>query len=74
MDIYSLGIIFFELYKPFSTAMQRAEEIERLKNGVFPDGFVELYPKEVKHKVRTVRFFVINLLVIVCIDSMDDGS
>ncbi|KAI9497786.1 kinase-like domain-containing protein [Zychaea mexicana] len=46
VDIYSLGIIFFELYKPFSTAMERASEIECLKNGVFPDGFVEKYPKE----------------------------
>ncbi|KAI8143516.1 kinase-like domain-containing protein [Fennellomyces sp. T-0311] len=46
VDIYSLGIIFFELYKPFSTAMERAEEIECLKNGVFPNGFVERYPKE----------------------------
>ncbi|KAG2220548.1 hypothetical protein INT45_004154 [Circinella minor] len=46
VDIYSLGIIFFELYKPFSTAMERASEIEHLKNGVFPDGFVEKYPKE----------------------------
>ncbi|KAI9264309.1 kinase-like domain-containing protein [Phascolomyces articulosus] len=46
VDIYSLGIIFFELYKPFSTAMERAAEIECLKTGVFPDGFVEKYPKE----------------------------
>lgn len=46
-DIYSLGIIFFELYKPFSTGMERAEELEALKQGVFPDGFVEQYPKEV---------------------------
>ncbi|KAI9319883.1 kinase-like domain-containing protein [Dichotomocladium elegans] len=46
VDIYSLGIIFFELYRPFSTAMERAQGIEYLKQGVFPDGFVEAYPKE----------------------------
>ncbi|KAI9256552.1 kinase-like domain-containing protein [Phascolomyces articulosus] len=45
-DIYSLGIIFFELYQPFRTVMERACAIERLKKGVFPDGFVEMYPKE----------------------------
>lgn len=27
--------------------MERAEAIESLKHGVFPDGFVERYPKEV---------------------------
>ncbi|KAI7854457.1 kinase-like domain-containing protein [Circinella umbellata] len=46
VDIYSLGIIFFELYQPFTTVMERACAIERLKKGVFPDGFVEMYPKE----------------------------
>lgn len=46
VDIYSLGIIFFELYQPFTTAMERADAIYRLKKGVFPDGFVERYAKE----------------------------
>ncbi|KAI8367595.1 kinase-like domain-containing protein [Radiomyces spectabilis] len=46
VDIYSLGIIFFELYQPFSTAMERANALENLKRGVFPNGFVEKYPKE----------------------------
>ncbi|ORY96927.1 kinase-like domain-containing protein [Syncephalastrum racemosum] len=46
VDIYSLGIIFFELYQPFTTAMERADAIHRLKKGVFPDGFVERYAKE----------------------------
>lgn len=45
VDIYSLGIILFELFQPFSTGMERADSIEKLKYGVFPDGFLELYPK-----------------------------
>ncbi|KAI9315705.1 kinase-like domain-containing protein [Dichotomocladium elegans] len=45
VDIYSLGIILFELYQPFSTAMERACAIDQLRHGVFPDGFVEKYPK-----------------------------
>lgn len=60
VDIYSLAIIFFELYRPFATAMERAEAIDALKQGIFPDGFVERYPKEVRHPsseedVRHVR-------------------
>ncbi|KAI7871464.1 kinase-like domain-containing protein [Spinellus fusiger] len=46
VDIYSLGIILFELYVPFTTAMERASAIDRLKSGIFPTGFVEHYPKE----------------------------
>ncbi|KAF7728660.1 Eukaryotic translation initiation factor 2-alpha kinase [Apophysomyces ossiformis] len=46
VDIYSLGIIFFELYQPFATGMERAETLDRIKRGVFPNGFVEKYPKE----------------------------
>ncbi|KAI9474135.1 MAG: kinase-like domain-containing protein [Benjaminiella poitrasii] len=44
-DIYSLGIILFELYKPFSSAMQRSIEIEQLKNDrAFPESFCQQYP------------------------------
>ncbi|KAL0074206.1 kinase-like domain-containing protein [Phycomyces blakesleeanus] len=46
VDIYSLGIIFFELYQPFTTGMERATAIDRLKDGLFPDGFVKRFPKE----------------------------
>ncbi|KAI8077592.1 kinase-like domain-containing protein [Thamnidium elegans] len=45
-DIYSLGIILFELYQPFDTAMERAECIDRLKKGVFPPHFIETYPEQ----------------------------
>lgn len=51
VDIYSLGIIFFELYCPFTTAMERAGDLERLKQGVFPEHFVERYPKEVSKRL-----------------------
>ncbi|RCH95994.1 Eukaryotic translation initiation factor 2-alpha kinase, partial [Rhizopus stolonifer] len=45
VDIYSLGIILFELFQPFSTGMERAEALDKLKRGVFPEGFLDLYPK-----------------------------
>ena len=64
VDIYSLGIIFFELYQPFTTVMERACAIGRLKKGVFPEGFVEKYPKEVaKKKVYIAHYFLICLLL-----------
>ncbi|KAI9475740.1 MAG: kinase-like domain-containing protein, partial [Benjaminiella poitrasii] len=44
-DIYSLGIILFELFQPFTTGMERADSIDKLKRGIFPEGFLEMYPK-----------------------------
>ena len=46
-DIYSLGIILFELLIPFSTASERASEITKLKKMDFPSNFSEIYPEEV---------------------------
>ncbi|KAJ2722072.1 hypothetical protein GGI07_003559 [Coemansia sp. Benny D115] len=46
-DIYSLGIIFFELYYPFATAMERIVTIRQLReDGVFPPEFLQMWPRE----------------------------
>ncbi|KAG0033684.1 Eukaryotic translation initiation factor 2-alpha kinase [Podila clonocystis] len=45
-DIYSLGIIFFELYHPFSTLMERHAVLRTLRNGELPPDFVSRWPKE----------------------------
>ncbi|KAJ2497557.1 hypothetical protein GGH96_005014 [Coemansia sp. RSA 1972] len=45
-DIYTLGIIFFELYYPFATAMERVVVIKDLRRGVFPPQFLQMWPKE----------------------------
>ncbi|GAN07988.1 EIF2 alpha kinase Hri1 [Mucor ambiguus] len=45
VDIYSLGIILFELFQPFTTGMERADSLDKLKRGIFPNGFLEMYPK-----------------------------
>ncbi|KAI8641428.1 kinase-like domain-containing protein [Parasitella parasitica] len=45
VDIYSLGIILFELFQPFTTGMERADSIDKLKRGLFPSGFLEMHPK-----------------------------
>ncbi|CAJ0836194.1 16421_t:CDS:10 [Entrophospora sp. SA101] len=46
VDIYSLGIIFFELHFSFSTGHERAQVIKNLRNGILPKGFVKRFPKE----------------------------
>lgn len=45
MDLYSLGIIFFEMcYRPMSTGMERVKILSSLRqpNIDFPDDFNEL--------------------------------
>lgn len=39
VDIYALGIIFFELLWPFQTRMERHDALDKLKNGALPSGF-----------------------------------
>eukprot|EP01113_Clastostelium_recurvatum_P007560 TRINITY_DN1352_c2_g1_i1.p1 TRINITY_DN1352_c2_g1~~TRINITY_DN1352_c2_g1_i1.p1 ORF type:complete len:768 (+),score=212.89 TRINITY_DN1352_c2_g1_i1:180-2306(+) len=45
-DMYSLGIILFELYSTFSTKMERAHVLTQLKNGILPPAFMATYPRE----------------------------
>ncbi|KAL0120953.1 hypothetical protein PUN28_008578 [Cardiocondyla obscurior] len=46
VDIYSLGIIFFELLIPFFTDMERIVALSNLKKLIFPKDFAENYPAE----------------------------
>ncbi|CAG8524447.1 10333_t:CDS:2 [Dentiscutata erythropus] len=46
VDIYSLGIIFFELHFPFSTGHERYQVLKDLRHGILPNGFVQRFPKE----------------------------
>ena len=47
-DIYSLGIIFFELHNYFSTKMMRAKAVENLKNNIISSELVQKYPKQME--------------------------
>lgn len=47
VDIYSLGIILFELLVPFTTDMERIKILTDIKLKKFPYGFEEKYPSEV---------------------------
>jgi translation initiation factor 2-alpha kinase 3 len=39
VDVYSLGVIAFEMIYKFNTRTERVFELEKLKDGVFPKGF-----------------------------------
>ncbi|KAJ3358528.1 Eukaryotic translation initiation factor 2-alpha kinase [Kappamyces sp. JEL0680] len=45
-DIYSLGIILFELLFPFGSAMERAKVLTALRQGILPEEFLTAQPKE----------------------------
>jgi translation initiation factor 2-alpha kinase 1 len=55
-DIYSLGILFFELFYCFSTKMERARVLTNLRNHVLPPDFLKENPKEVKKNEKRVNF------------------
>ena len=45
VDLYSLGVIAFELWHPFSTAMERAVVLRQLvEKGTMPPGWQESHP------------------------------
>jgi serine/threonine protein kinase/PAS domain-containing protein len=54
-DIFSLGVIFVELFQPFSTAMERAVELSRLRN-------LNELPSEMQRKFPAESQFVRRLL------------
>ncbi|XP_053629408.2 eukaryotic translation initiation factor 2-alpha kinase 3 isoform X2 [Cherax quadricarinatus] len=46
VDIYSLGLIFFEMLVPFSTGMERLTVMTRIRDGEFPECFEDQFPDE----------------------------
>lgn len=46
VDIYSAGIVTFELYSSFSTVMERNEKIGQLRKGFLPQRFRDSWPIE----------------------------
>ncbi|XP_011301839.1 eukaryotic translation initiation factor 2-alpha kinase [Fopius arisanus] len=47
VDIYSLGIILFELLTPFGTDMERMMAILDLRKAIFPGGFGDKHPRAI---------------------------
>ncbi|XP_023302859.2 eukaryotic translation initiation factor 2-alpha kinase [Lucilia cuprina] len=46
VDIYSLGLIFFELLVYFGTEMERIKTLRSLRDGIYPKDFPTQHPKE----------------------------
>ncbi|XP_023376270.1 eukaryotic translation initiation factor 2-alpha kinase 3 isoform X2 [Pteropus vampyrus] len=46
VDIFSLGLILFELLYPFSTQMERVRILTDVRNLSFPPLFIQKYPRE----------------------------
>lgn len=53
-DIYSLGIVLFELILPFKTSMERSEMVKKLKSGNIPTDLTAKFPNWAKIISRTV--------------------
>jgi len=52
-DLFSLGVIFYELWRPFRSASQRLEELKRLSaDQSLPDDFVRSTPANVVEVVK----------------------
>lgn len=47
-DIFSLGIILFELLCAFGTEMERVTNIKDLRQGKLPQEFCDKWPEEVR--------------------------
>lgn len=57
IDMYSLGIVFFEMWIPFNTMHERVEVISRLRSeNKFPDGFEMAHPRQ----CRIIRWLLCN--------------
>lgn len=52
VDIYSLGLVLFELLVPFSTQMERCQTLSNLRQNKFPSDFQRKYAQE--HKLLTL--------------------
>ncbi|XP_050397679.1 eukaryotic translation initiation factor 2-alpha kinase 3 [Patella vulgata] len=48
VDIFSMGMILFELFYPFSTQMERIKTLVDVKKHVFPQRFIKEMPNESK--------------------------
>ncbi|KAM4632348.1 eukaryotic translation initiation factor 2-alpha kinase 1 [Discoglossus pictus] len=48
-DMYSVGVILFELFQPFGTEMERTEVLGALGSGQVPQPFVQQWPIQSKY-------------------------
>lgn len=57
-DMYSLGLILFELYHPFQTEMERIDSIQEVRKRSIPAAFEHKWTKQVRPLRRMFRAIV----------------
>lgn len=50
VDIFSLGLILFEIMIPLNTDSEKVRVFTDLRNGIYPQDFKTKYPNEVSMK------------------------
>ena len=58
VDIYALGMIFFELFYPFATEMERVNTLLDVKRLQFPGRFARELPTEVCERENYLNPFL----------------
>lgn len=53
-DMYSVGVLAFELFQPFGTEMERARTLEDLREGNIPDSFCQRWPILTKYIMKLI--------------------
>ena len=48
VDIYSLGLVLFEMLYLFKTEAERIDCLKKAKSGQYPVDFLQKYPNEVE--------------------------
>lgn len=51
-DMYSIGVLAFELFQPFGTEMERVRTLEGLREGTIPDSFCHRWPVLTKYIIK----------------------
>uniref|UniRef100_A0A1A7WL34 Eukaryotic translation initiation factor 2-alpha kinase 1 n=1 Tax=Iconisemion striatum TaxID=60296 RepID=A0A1A7WL34_9TELE len=54
-DMYSIGVLLFELFQPFGTEMERVQTLRDLRDGKIPDLFSHKWPVLAKYIMKLTR-------------------
>lgn len=70
VDIFSLGVILYELITPFHTEEERFDAIDQLRNSPFPKNCDTNFNNEVNVKERLIFCIIIHHLVYYACESL----
>lgn len=62
MDVYSLGIVAYELYRPFRTYMEKMHLVMRARQGIIDEATVERFPQVVRISTKFLLPIVLSLV------------